>query len=177
MSSGPNHDRVEEFLTLLSGCERRLYGYILSLVQHFHDADDIAQETRKRLWEQFDSFQPGTNFEAWARTIARYQVLTHHEQRSRTRLTFQPELMEQLSEEFEAATEHSQARQGALLDCLQSVEGSVRSLLQLVYAQGLSIKDAAQRLKRPIDGTYKALWRARQALQLCIEKKLRQEES
>ena len=173
MNREPASDRVNEFLTLLSGCERRVYGYILALVQHFHDADDIAQETRTRLWQQFETYEPGTSFEAWARTIAYYQVLTYREKESRQRLRFGSELLDQISEEYDAGVEYFERRQAALLACLEAVSQGVRRLLQLVYAQGLSVKQAAQQLNRSIEGTYKALSRARQGLHDCIERKLR----
>lgn len=177
MSSQDKHDSVDAFLTLLSGCERRLYGYILSLVQNFHDADDIAQETRTRLWQQFETFEPDTNFEGWARTIAHYQVLTHREKQHRGRLQFQPELMETLADEYAAESEQFEARQAALLHCLETMNATLRRLTQLVYGQGLSIKEAALAMQRPVEGTYKALWRARRSLHDCIRRRLREGEA
>ena len=56
--------------------ERMVYGYILSLVPNWADADEILQETNIRLWEEFEKFQPGTNFAAWAIRVAHFQVLT-----------------------------------------------------------------------------------------------------
>ena len=53
-----------EFLRLLGEHERRLRGFILALVPHWADADDIAQEVRLRLWEQFDDYDPAKDFGA-----------------------------------------------------------------------------------------------------------------
>jgi RNA polymerase sigma-70 factor (ECF subfamily) len=173
----PKSERIDEFLRLHSAGDRRLYGYILSLVPNFHDADDIAQECRTRLWQQFDSYESGTDFDAWARAIAYYLVLAHREKSSRNRMQFQTEVVEKISHEFAAAAGELDLRHDALLDCLERVTGNVRQLLQLVFAQGYSIKVAAQQLGQPIDGTYKALWRARRALQECIERKLAESRS
>lgn len=57
-------DRTREFLRLLGQHERRLRGFILSLVPHWADAEDIAQEVRIRLWEQFDNYDPAKDFGA-----------------------------------------------------------------------------------------------------------------
>ena len=59
-------DRTEEFLRLLNQHERAVNAYILTLNPHWADAEDIAQETRLRLWKQFDKYQPGTDFCAGA---------------------------------------------------------------------------------------------------------------
>ena len=172
MSCQPKNDRVDEFLTLLAGCDRRLYAYILSLVPNFHDADDIAQECRSLLWQQFETYQSGTNFEGWARTIAHFLVLKHREKSGRCRLRFNVELLDTLSQEFASAAEVFESRQSVLLECLATVSDNTRQLLQLVFAQGLSVKVAAQRLQKPIEGTYKALSRARRSLHDCVERKL-----
>jgi len=173
----PHSERVDEFLQLLSNCERRLYGYILAQVQSFHDADDIAQETRTRLWQQFEHFKPGTDFEAWARTIAYYQVLTFREKAGRQRLQFKQSLVDQLAGEFAERSDHYSDRQRALLWCMESVDDAARDLLRLVYAEGLKIKGAAAKLDRSPAGTYKALERLRQRLQTCIEEKLARDAS
>jgi len=39
------------------------------------DADDILQECKVVMGKQFFTFESGTNFRAWARTIALHQVL------------------------------------------------------------------------------------------------------
>ena len=80
--------RTREFVELLSQCERRLYSYILSLVPNFNDADEIAQQTRLRLWERLDRYEPGRDFGAWACTIAHYEYLTWRGKQSRDRLQF-----------------------------------------------------------------------------------------
>ncbi|MEX1224329.1 MAG: sigma-70 family RNA polymerase sigma factor [Pirellulales bacterium] len=177
MSKPPQPERVDEFLQLLANCERRLYGYILSLVQSFHDADDIAQETRTRLWQQFAQFEPGTDFEAWARTIAHFQVLTFREKTSRQRLQFKQSVVDQLAEEFAERSELYIDRQQALLYCIESVDEPSRDLLRLVYAEGLKIKEAAARQGRTTSGAYKALERLRQRLQTCIENRLAEDET
>lgn len=174
-NESPQSERVDEFLQLLANCERRLYGYILSLVQSFHDADDIAQETRTRLWQQFAQFESGTDFEAWARTIAYYQVLTFREKAGRQRLLFKQSLMDRLAEEFAERSELYIDRQQALLYCIESVDETSRDLLRLVYAEGLKIKEAAARQGRSTAGVYKTLERLRQRLQTCIENKLRED--
>jgi DNA-directed RNA polymerase specialized sigma24 family protein len=41
-----------QFIRLMTKHERLVYGYILSLVPNWADADEILQETNIRLWEE-----------------------------------------------------------------------------------------------------------------------------
>ena len=72
-----------QFIRLMTRHERLVYGYILSLVPNWADADEILQETNIRLWEEFEKFEAGTNFAAWAVRVAHFQVLTTRWLRSR----------------------------------------------------------------------------------------------
>ena len=70
------NEHVERFVQLLSKCERRLNDYVLSLVPNWADAEEVLQETKLRLWQQYHEYDPTKDFGAWACTIAYYQVLT-----------------------------------------------------------------------------------------------------
>jgi len=41
---------------LLAKNERRLSQYVLALVPNWADADDLIQQTKVRLWEQFGQY-------------------------------------------------------------------------------------------------------------------------
>ena len=68
-------DRGERFMRHLMGNEHRIYGFILSLVHNWSDADDLLQDVTAIMWRKFDLYEPGTNFCAWALKIARFEVL------------------------------------------------------------------------------------------------------
>ena len=54
-------DRTEEFVRCLSKYQQRVYSFILTLVPHWADADEILQETSTVLWRKFADFEPGTH--------------------------------------------------------------------------------------------------------------------
>ena len=62
--------RVRQFGELLAECHRDLFTFIYSLVQHHADAEDVYQQVAVVLWKKFDTFEIGTNFAAWATTVA-----------------------------------------------------------------------------------------------------------
>ena len=69
--------RYREFVRLLAEHERRLTAYVHALIPLWQDAEDVLQNTKLRLWEQFDSFRPDGDFAAWAIVVATYMVRAH----------------------------------------------------------------------------------------------------
>ena len=71
------YDSDSEFLALLARHEQPLAACVHALVPNWQEAEEVLQETRVTLWRQFADFQPGSDFQAWARTIARYVSRSH----------------------------------------------------------------------------------------------------
>jgi RNA polymerase sigma-70 factor (ECF subfamily) len=67
--------REDEFLGLYAMHAPSLRGYLLCQVPRWIDAEEIFQRCAVLLWEKFDQFEPGTNFEAWACHIVRLEVM------------------------------------------------------------------------------------------------------
>jgi RNA polymerase sigma-70 factor (ECF subfamily) len=162
------------FVRLLTQHERRVYAFILSLVPSWHDADEILQETNVRLWTEFERFERGSDFCAWACAIAKYQVLTHRKQQARQRVRFTDEFLDVVAEEMAAeADDLAAARQRALQGCVEGLSPTSRDMLKAYYRSGAVGSEVARQFGRSIDALYKSLSRIRQALHDCIERKTR----
>src|SRR6266853_5742946 len=74
-----------------------LRGFVLSLISDFSLVDDVVQETFLVVTAKAGSFQRGTNFRAWAWTIARYKVLQTLEKNAALPDRFAPEVLEALA--------------------------------------------------------------------------------
>lgn len=170
--------RYCEYVRLLAQHERQLAGYVHALVPSWQDAEDVLQNTKLRLWEQFDSFQPGTNFAAWSFTIAGYMVRTHRKNQHRERICFSDDLLEKLSQcaPVVAAIEPD-ARLTALMECVKSLSNAHRKLLRLCCMGQRKIKDIARELGHSPSTTRVTLFRIRQSLSECVERRLREETS
>lgn len=160
------------FVRLLTQHERIVYAYILRLVVNWNDADEILQETNIRLWEEFDRFEPGTNFRAWAIRVAHYQVLTWRKRRDRSRLVFDEAAIASLAARPEEESAADDGRRVALADCMQKLPVKSRDLVARCYANDTTIRDAATDLRRSTEAVYKSLQRIRLALHDCIERRL-----
>ena len=61
----------------------RLRAFAISLTGSVDRADDLVQETLLRAWTHFDSFQTGTNLNAWLFTILRNLFRSDYRKRKR----------------------------------------------------------------------------------------------
>jgi RNA polymerase sigma-70 factor (ECF subfamily) len=167
-------DRRQSFVRLLALNQRSIYALILSLVPNWADADEILQETSLRLWEHFDRYVPGTDFGAWARTLAKFQVMTYRRKKGRQREQFGDEFVEVMATEAERRDVNSceADRDEALSKCLQSLPEHSRELLRAYYAPGAVPHQVAQSRARTIEWLRLALFRIRRILRSCIEQRL-----
>ena len=174
-NSPQNNYTTEEFLGLLGQHEASLRTYILALVLNWNDAEDIAQETRMRLWQQFGNYDRTKDFGAWARSIAYYVVLAHRKTVARRKRQFSEQFLASMRREFEAATSLDQSRRNALACCLEKLTDRHRELLSKCYAPGTTIKDVAVRMGRSIRALQQTVARIRALLQECVEADLERE--
>jgi RNA polymerase sigma-70 factor, ECF subfamily len=168
------HNR--EFVRLLAEHERQLAGYVHTLVPLWQDAEDVLQNTKLRLWEQFGSFQLGTDFPAWAFTIAGYMVRTHRKHCQRQRVCFSDQVLERISRHIPAvSSSRHNDRLLALVECVRTLSDASRTLLNLFCTGHRKIKDIARELGQTQSATYSTLFRIRRSLLECVQKRLQEE--
>jgi RNA polymerase sigma-70 factor (ECF subfamily) len=168
-------DRGEAFVRLLGQNQRRLFLYVMTLVSSAGDAEEIIQETNLVLWREFDRFQPGTNFAAWACKVALHQVLAWRKRKQRDRLEFSPAFLEAVAEEASAAADELEERTRALAGCIAKLPPHHRDLLRLRYGEGRAVDAIAPLVDRSVDAVYRMLSRIRHALHDCVTRSLARE--
>lgn len=168
--------RATDFLRLVTQHDRQLKAYVLSLVPHWADADDILQDTKLELWERFAEYKPAGDFAAWARKIIFFRVMTFRTESGRRRARFSQEAFELVAAEAATVAHEADARLRTLAGCLQKMTDAARRLLWSCYAGGATIKDVAVSLGRSVRGTQRAVAKIRSDLQQCIEREMRKEE-
>jgi len=129
-------ENPRDFVVLWSAHARRVYAYVLTLVNNWADADDVFQETSATLWEKIDEFEPGTDFGAWACRVAYFKALSL----SQSRRKF--ELRDQLfMEAIEAGTAEIAAelddRFLALQACMNKLVTDDREVIECGRRSGL----------------------------------------
>lgn len=165
-------DRAEEFVFLLARHERMLGGYVMSMVPHASDADDILQETKVVLWRSFHQFAAGTNFAAWARKVAFHQVLAFRKRRHRDPVDFSEEFLRVVSDETERNAGRLEQRQRVLQYCVARLPDAHRRVVQLRYDERLPLEEIATQTQRTVGALYRLLSRVRHTLHECVSKNL-----
>ncbi len=92
-------NRADIFIELLAEHEPRLTTYAMTLVPNWNEAEDVLQEAKMAMWREFDQFELGTNFPAWACKVVFYRVLAQRKKRQRDRLRFSDAFLEAISDE------------------------------------------------------------------------------
>ena len=61
---------LQEFVSQLTASQGRIRAFVVSLMPGSSDVGDVVQETNLTLWKSQARYRPGSNFLAWAYTIA-----------------------------------------------------------------------------------------------------------
>lgn len=170
---------TQEFVGLLIDYQELIRAYIITQIPGSPDVRDVLQEVNIVLWEKMKDFEPGTNFGAWACTVAFYKVLEHRRKEARRsgRLIFNDQLSETLAAEtrdrLPAAIED---KRRALEYCLGKLSPANRKLLQARYNTPRGEMDrVAEESGRSRESLRVTLHRLRSALRRCIKSHLAME--
>ncbi len=163
-------ERQNLFSELLASHRSELYGYIFAVVRNWGDSDDLFQAVCLVLWSKFDSFQPGTNFFAWARQTAKNKIHQYFQQKRKDDPVGE-NLLETLAE-VTTDTKHDWTDHclTALQHCRKQLAAADAELLDLHYGQGYATRQIADRLSRNQAGICRALNRIRRWLFECIQR-------
>lgn len=163
-----------EVVRLLVEHRSSLFGFILAIVRDYNVAEDVLQEVSVAVCEASEQFRLGTDFGAWAREIARRRILAHNRVVGRLPGRLSDEAISNLEAAFGRAGERStiNERMGALRRCLHTLTPLTRRILQLRYAARFSHREIAGQVDREPESVRKAIYRSRQALRACIERRL-----
>ncbi|GAA5496553.1 RNA polymerase sigma-70 factor, ECF subfamily [Rubritalea squalenifaciens DSM 18772] len=159
--------------SMLEEIQSSLKAYIISLTANKQEVDDLLQETNHFLVESLAEYTPGTNFKAWAFSVARYRLLALRRDQKRSKLSFlSDEVVEMLADSHSARIPNEDHRVDALKNCIQRLAPGERSLLRKVYVEDVSMTMLADTLGRTANALHKSLSRVRQALKVCIERQI-----
>ncbi len=159
---------TERFLRLLTPIQGRIYAYILSHWPNRSDADDIMQETTAVIWKKFDSYEPGTDFLAWAVTVAKYTVMKYRKNRNNHPIQLNDEAIKALQAESDTFFKKYDGRLSALKECVKKLPQRDSTFLELRYEQEMSAQRIANRFDISARAVYKTLSRVHDVLMRCV---------
>ncbi|WP_159434965.1 MULTISPECIES: sigma-70 family RNA polymerase sigma factor [Rubritalea] len=170
-----NPHAMQEFVTLLTNHQEVIRSYILSQAPNCPDVRDLQQEVNILLWKRMEDFELGTNFGAWACTIAYYKILDYRKHLKKDGfLVFNNELSDLLAtESSKRQPAQLDARRAALTHCINNLPAHSRELIETHYrGEEQDIESIAQETGRPVASLRVSLCRIRARLKDCITKRL-----
>jgi RNA polymerase sigma-70 factor (ECF subfamily) len=165
-------DDVTRFAQQLVAIQRQLFVYVTQLIGRSADADDVLQEVNRVVWEKYDEFQPGTNFNAWAYKVAYFEVLRYRKTRGRQRARFADATLDLIAAEAGAVADAEPARQSALRECMSKLPTEDRDMIGKRYLGEIEVRDLAKLFNRSEKAIYRALTRIRSLLLECVRRSL-----
>ena len=153
--------------------QQEIYAYVLTLVPHVHDADDLFQDGMTVMWRKFDQFKLGTNFAAWAVQIMRYQILEYRRSEARTkRILMEDSLFEALMDHLPTIQDEVVARIEALRKCQALLDDRAKRLIKMRYERNTSIGEIASYLKVSRRHVFHVLGQINNVLLRCMRRTL-----
>ena len=167
----------ETYISLVTRHQTSILAYLLTLVPSPSDADDILQRANIVLWRKRAQFQIGTNFKAWAFSIARWEALAFLKERKRENwLVFNDEVASLVADRMSSTPDPAvDLYPEALRCCLGRLSAAHRRLILDRYQMGRSLADCARRSGRTENSLKVTLHRIRITLRRCISRRLQSE--
>src|SRR3954469_7198839 len=137
-------EKEKRLMLLMTQHQRRIFSYIYTLVPDRHAAEDLLQETSLVICEKFDSFQPETDFVAWACQIAYWEVRRARQKYARSKVVFDDAIVEAVAQTAAGMSAEIDARHEALASCLGKLHPRDRELVLTRYEPGRGVKEAAR---------------------------------
>ena len=165
----------DEFVLELTQAQQSLLSYIYRRVANRDQAQEVLQQTNLVLCRKADKFELGSNFNAWAVTMARYQILSYRKDVARDRLVFTDEVfavVDDRDEENLVREEHNRI----LRFCYRKLSKVNQELVKLRYQDGLSLRQAADELNKQVGAVKVQIHRIRLNLKKCVHEQLKEQQ-
>ena len=147
-------------------------GYILSMISDFSLADDIIQETFLVVTKKAASFELGTSFPAWVKTIARFKALEAiRAGRSRCE-TLSEEVIQALGAERGEFFTDTDERLSHLSACMEKLAPQARRSIDFRYRNDHLPPEIAGLMGCTVASIHVTLSRARAFLRDCVSRSI-----
>ena len=165
----------EEFILELTEVQQRLFGFLFKRLADREQAREVLQRTNLVLCRKADNYEPGTNFKAWAMTVANYEVMAYRKTQVRERLVFTDEVFAMIGTADDGRSSAQSARVAHLKHCLQGMSLKNRELLDWRYQGERTMVQIAEDIGSTIGAVKVKLHRLRRQLLGCIQNRMQED--
>lgn len=163
-----------DFVKLLMEHRAMLHSFVYAVMRNAHAAEDVLQEVSVVLWSKFSEFEEGTNFGAWARSVAYREILAARRSEMRAHRHFDEDCAQAILAAYERrahqvdATDH----RDALRRCLGSIGGDLRKVFHCRYVLRMNSRDIARKFSRTSQAVDALIYRGKKLLSDCVRGRL-----
>ena len=151
-----------------------LHTYLGCLVGDSELAEDIAQETFVRAFENLESLRSDQAFPAWLRAIAR-NVTIDRIREAKREIPTDPDVIEGMEDIFSIFDDSNRGdtwsgKLDLVRECLRHLSEAMREVIRMFYWENLSPSAIAGKLSLSMATVYKRLERGKAEVRHCVEK-------
>ena len=163
---------VSAFETVLSPHLPMLLAYSRAICGDHHTAEDVVQETALIACRNIHNLFEEADFAGWLKAIARRQALSARRKSAR----LHPVIESAIEEAYEDPAPDAVApERAALLECVEQLSDRAGEIVRAHYFGGAGITEMSTTFKLNPNTLKTILFRARQALEACVQRHLRSE--
>ena len=153
--------------------QSRLKAFVLSIQPDFSEADDILQEVFLVVTRKAGHFEEGSNFMAWAVTIARHKVQESLRRHRKAEQVLSQEVIDVLCASWPDDGEF-EVRSAAIRGCLEKLTPRMQEVLRLRYFGEHGPSEIARLLSWTPNSVNVALSKARKLMLDCVGRRLQE---
>lgn len=175
MQYSENKKKEQECVRLLSAHYVQIKSFIFCMLPNASDVDDVMQETSVAIWSKSNDYELGTDFVAWAVTIAKYKVFEFRRKNHHNLIALNDNVLDLLEKENTSLLSNTKERTQALMQCIKKLSSQDQEFIKLKYAEGFTLKKLAQRFGYSVSSIYRNSTRIHGLLLGCIHRIIKQE--
>jgi len=159
-----------EFVKQLMEHRSMLHSFAYALLRDAHLTEDILQEVAVVLWSKYSEFTPGTDFGAWARSVAYREILAARRSEARAHRYMDDSCAQEILAAYQRREEtvDSATHRQALQRCMSQLNPDLRDIMRCRYALSMSSREIAHKFSRTSQAVDAIVYRIKRLLSDCI---------
>lgn len=171
---------TDAFAQVVAAHEQAVYAYLRSRLFQATDAEDLTQEVFLRFYLNRARFDAESLVRPWLLGIARNLLREHARKLKRRKEVAWTELCLELDDMLRGGNDDDGPYEDVLTHlpgCIESLGPSAQQAVRLRYKSNLRLATIGKRLHRSEGAVKLLMFRARQALKHCLDRRLKEDSS
>ncbi len=174
------HDRKETATILFLAHRHYIKAVAMRYVPYSHLADEVVQQVYVDFISKADKWNFDGNIKSLLAVMTQNIARAYWKSESRNlpeKLQKIADFVRQIAENDDRQAEQYAEHLAAMRNCLKKAPEKTGELVRLHYFDGMSFSEIASKMEINPDSVYRAVYRLREKLRLCIERVLKGEEA